>query len=164
LARSAEDAVHRVDPDQAVSDIQTMDTVFSNSVSSPRFQAVLLLVFAGLAVALAMIGVYGVVSYSISQRTNEIGIRVALGAHSSDVVRLVLREALSLAAIALLIGLAGALALSRVLQSLLFEVTPTDPLTLTLVCLVVLAVSGLAAIMPARRATRIDPLVALRYE
>jgi predicted permease len=164
LARSAEDAVHRVDPDQAVSDIQTMDTVFSNSVSSPRFQAVLLLVFAGLAVALAMIGVYGVVSYSISQRTNEIGIRVALGAHSSDVVRLVLREVLTLAAIALLIGLAGALALSRVLQSLLFEVTPTDPLTLTLVCLVVLTVSVLAAIMPARRATRIDPLVALRYE
>jgi putative ABC transport system permease protein len=164
LAHSAEDAIHRVDPDQAVSDIQTMDTVFSNSVSSPRFQAVLLLVFAGLAVALAMIGVYGVVSYSISQRTSEIGIRVALGARSWDVVRLVLREALSLAAIALLIGLAGALALSRVLQSLLFEVTPTDPLTLTLVCLVVLAVSALAAIVPARRATRIDPLVALRYE
>jgi putative ABC transport system permease protein len=164
LAHSAEAAVHRVDPDQAVSDIQTMDTVFSNSVSSPRFQAVLLLVFAGLAVALAMIGVYGVVSYSISQRTNEIGIRVALGARSSDVVRLVLREALSLAAIALLIGLAGALALSRVLQSLLFEVTPTDPLTLTLVTLVVLAVSALAAIVPARRATRIDPIAALRYE
>ncbi len=164
IARSAEAAIHRVDPDQAVSDIQTMETVFSDSVSSPRFQAVLLLVFAGLAVALAMISVYGIVSYSISQRTNEIGIRVALGARSADVVRLVLQEALALAAIALLLGLAGSLALSRVLRSLLFEVTPTDPLTLALVCILVLAVSALAAVLPARRATRIDPIVALRYE
>jgi putative ABC transport system permease protein len=141
-----------------------MNTVFSDSVSSPRFQAVLLLVFAGLAVALAMIGVYGIVSYSISQRTNEIGIRVALGARSADVVRLVLREALTLAAIALLLGLAGSLALSRVLQTLLFEVTPTDPATLAAVCGLVLAVSALAAVVPARRATHIDPMVALRYE
>jgi putative ABC transport system permease protein len=164
IARSAEAAVHRVDADQAVSDIQTMNTVFSDSVSSPRFQAVLLLGFAGLAVALAMIGVYGIVSYSISQRTNEIGIRVALGARSADVVRLVLREALTLAAIALLLGLAGSLALSRVLQTLLFEVTPTDPATLASACGLVLAVSALAAVLPARRATHIDPIVALRYE
>jgi predicted permease len=164
IERSAEAAVHRVDPDQAVSDMQSMETVFSDSVSSPRFQAVLLLVFAGLAVALAMIGVYGIVSYSISQRTNEIGIRVAMGARSADVVGLVLREALALAAIALLFGLAGSLALSRVLQSLLFEVTPTDPVTLATVCFVVLVVSALAAALPARRAARIDPMVALRYE
>ena len=110
IARSAEAAIHRVDPEQAVSDIKTMETVFSDSVSSPRFQAVLLMMFAGLAVALATIGVYGVVSYSISQRANEIGIRIALGARSANVVRLVLREALTLAAIALLLGLAGALA------------------------------------------------------
>jgi len=164
IARSAEAAVHRVDADQAISDIQTMNTVFSDSVSSSRFQAVLLLVFAGLAVALAMIGVYGIVSYSISQRTNEIGIRVALGARSADVVRLVLREALTLAAIALLLGLAGSLALSRVLQTLLFEVTTTDPATLASVCGLVLTVSALAAVLPARRATHIDPMVALRYE
>ncbi len=163
-ARSAEAAVHRVDPDQPVSDIQPMETIFSDSVSSSRFQAVLLLVFAGLAIALAMIGVYGVVSYAISQRTNEIGIRVALGARSADVVRLVLREALALTAIALLLGLAGSLALSRVLRSLLFEVTPTDPFTLALVCFLVFAVSALAALLPAQRATRIDPIVALRYE
>jgi putative ABC transport system permease protein len=111
-----------------------------------------------------MIGVYGIVSYSIIQRTNEIGIRVALGARSADVVGLVLREALALAAIALLFGLAGSLALSRVLQSLLFEVTPTDPVTLATVCFVVLVVSALAAVLPARRAARIDPIVALRYE
>jgi len=164
IARATEAAIHRVDPDQAVSDIQAMETVFSDSVSSPRFQAILLLVFAGLAVALAMIGVYGIVSYSISQRTNEIGIRVALGARSADVFQMVLREALALSAIALLIGLAGSLALSRVLRSLLFEVTPTDPLTLSSVCVLVLAVSVLAAVLPARRATRIDPMVALRYE
>lgn len=164
IARSTEAAIHRVDPDQAVSDIQTMETVFSDSVSSPRFQAILLLVFAGLAVALAMIGVYGVVSYSISQRTNEIGIRVALGARSGDVFEIVLREALALSAIALALGLAGSFAMSRVLRSLLFEITPTDPLTLASVCLLVLLVSVFAAILPARRATRIDPMVALRYE
>jgi len=164
IARSTEEAIHRVDPDQAVSDIQTMETVFSDSVSSPRFQAILLLVFAGLAVALAMIGVYGIVSYSISQRTNELGIRIALGARAADVVRLVLCEAFVLAAIALLLGLAGSIALSRVLQSLLFEVTPTDPVTLASVCFLVLAVTALAAVPPARRATRIDPLIALRYE
>ena len=164
IARSVEAAVRRVDPDQAVSDIQTMETIFSDSVSSPRFQAVLLLVFASLAVALAMIGVYGVVSYSVSQRTNEIGIRVALGALSSDVVRLVLREALVLAGTALGLGLAGSLALSRVLQTLLFEITPTDPITLALVCCTIFAVCALAAVLPARRAMRVDPIVALRYE
>jgi putative ABC transport system permease protein len=141
-----------------------METVFSDSVSSPRFQAILLLVFAGLAVALAMIGVYGIVSYSVSQRTNEIGIRVAMGARSSDIVRLVLREALALSGIALGLGLAGSLALSRVLQTLLFEVTPTDPVTFASVCCLVLVVSALAAVWPARRAVRVDPLVALRYE
>ncbi len=164
IARDAEAAVHRVDPDQAVSSIQSMETVFSDSVSRPRFQAVLLLVFAALAIVLAMIGVYGVVSFSVSQRINEIGIRVALGARSSDVFRLVLREALTLSAIALALGLLGSLSLGRLLQSLLFEVTPTDPATLASVCCLVLAVSVLAAAVPARRATRVDPLTALRYE
>ena len=111
-----------------------------------------------------MIGVYGVVSYSVSQRINEIGIRVALGARSSDVFRLVLREAIALSAIALAIGLLASLALGRVLQSLLFEVTPTDPATLAAVAAVVLLVSVVAAAIPARRATRIDPLTVLRYE
>ncbi len=164
VARGTEAAIHSVDPDQAVSDIQTMETVFSDSVSSPRMQAVLLLVFAGLAIGLAMIGVYGVVSYSVSERTNEIGIRVALGARSGDVFGLVLREALMLTAIALGIGLAGSFALSRVLQTLLFEVTPTDPVTLASVAAWMVAVSTIAAILPARRASRVDPMVALRYE
>ena len=164
VSRSVEAAIHRVDPDQAVSDIRTMDTVFSDSVSGSRFQAILLLAFAGLALVLAVIGVYGVVSYSVSQRTNEIGIRFALGAGSTEIVRLLLREALILAAIALAVGLAGSLALTRVLQTLLFEITPTDPATLASACVVILAVSALAAILPARRAVRVDPIAALRYE
>jgi predicted permease len=164
IAQSVEAAIHRVDPDQAVSDVQSMETVFSDSVSSPRFEAVLLAVFAAIAIALAVIGIYGVVSYSVSQRTNEIGIRMALGARSSNIVSMVLREALILSVLALAFGLAISLALSRVLQSLLFEVTPTDPLTLALVACGILAVSSLAAVLPARRAMRVDPLAALRYE
>jgi predicted permease len=164
IARSAEDAIHRVDLDQAVSDVQTMETVFSDSVASPRFEAVLLGVFAALAITLAIIGIYGVVSYSVTQRTNEIGIRVALGARSADIARMVLREALTLAAVALLVGFAASLALSRVLESLLFEVKPTDPFTLASVGCIILVVSTLAALLPARRATRVEPTVALRYE
>jgi predicted permease len=164
ISHSMEDAVHRVDPDQAISDVQTMETVFSDSVASPRFQAVLLGVFAALAVALAIIGVYGVVSYSVTQRTNEIGIRVALGARSTDIARMVLREALALAAIALLVGFAASLALSRLLQSLLFDVKPNDSFTLASAGCIILVVSALAALWPARRATRVEPTVALRYE
>jgi predicted permease len=164
IARSAEDAIHRVDADQAISDVQTMDTVLSDSVASPRFQAVLLGVFAALAIALAIIGIYGVVSYSVSQRTNEIGIRVAMGACAADIAGLVLREALVLSAIAAALGVGAALALSRTMESLLFEVTPSDPVTLVSVVLVILMVSAVAAVLPAWRATRVDPMVALRYE
>ena len=112
----------------------------------------------------AMIGVYGVVSYSASQRTQEFGIRVALGARAADVTRMVLREAVVLAGIALAIGLAGAFALTRLLQSLLFEVTPTDPATLGGVSAAVLIVAAISTVAPARRAARVDPMVALRHE
>jgi len=164
MARAVQAAIHRVDPDQAVSDVQTMDEVFSDSVSRPRFQLVLLLVFAGIAVLLATIGVYGVVSYSVSQRTQEIGIRVALGARSSDVSRLVLREGLLLGGLGVAVGLAAAVASTRVLRSLLFEVTPTDPVTLGAVAGLLLTVALTATLWPARRATKVDPMVALRYE
>jgi predicted permease len=164
IMRNAEVAIHRVDPDQAVSDVQTMETVFSDSVSAPRFQLVLLLVFAGIALALAMIGVYGVVSYSVNQRTQEIGIRVALGARAINIARMVLVETLILSSIAVTIGVAGAVALTRVLQTLLFEVTPTDPATLVSVSLSVLLVAAIAALVPAWRAMRVDPMTALRYE
>ncbi len=164
IAHSAQEAIHRVDPDQAVSDVQSMEAVLSDSVASPRFETILLGVFATLAIVLAIVGLYGVVSYSVSQRTNEIGIRVALGGRSPDIARLVLGEVLALAALALALGFAASLLLSRVLASLLFEVTPTDPLTLISAGGVILAVSVLAAILPAHRAIRVDPIVALRYE
>jgi putative ABC transport system permease protein len=164
MARAVEAAIHRVDPDQAVSNVQTMDDIFSDSVARPRFQLVLLLVFAGIAVLLATIGVYGVVSYSVTQRTQEIGIRVALGARSADVSRLVLREGLLLGGLGVAVGLAAAVASTRVLRSLLFEVTPTDPLTLGAVAGLLLAVALAATLWPARRATKVDPMVALRYE
>lgn len=164
IMREAELAVHRVDPDQAVSDLQTMDSVFSDSVSAPRFQLVLLLVFAGIALALAIIGVYGVVSYSVTQRTQEIGIRVALGARAGDVIQMVLQEAVLLAGVAVVLGLSGAFALTRLLQSLLFEVTPTDPVTLGVVATAVLFVAVASAFVPARRAVRVNPMIALRHE
>ncbi len=164
IMREAELAVHRVDPDQAVSDLQTMESVFSDSVSAPRFQLVLLLVFAGIALALAVIGVYGVVAYSVTQRTQEIGIRVALGARAGDVVQMVLQEAVLLAGLAVVLGLSGAFALTRLLQSLLFEVTPTDPVTLGVVATAVLFVVITSAFVPARRALRVNPMIALRHE
>lgn len=164
IMREAELAVHRVDPDQAVSDLQTMDSVFSDSVSAPRFQLVLLLVFAGIALALAIIGVYGVVSYSVTQRTQEIGIRVALGARAGDVIQMVLQEAVLLAGVAVVLGLSGAFALTRLLQSLLFEVTPTDPVTLGVVATAVLFVAVASAFVPVRRAVRVNPMIALRHE
>ena len=164
MARAVEAAIHRVDPDQAVSDVETMDTVFTDSVARPKFQMALLLVFAGIAVLLATIGVYGVVSYSVSQRTQEIGIRVALGARSADVLRLVLREGLLLGGLGVAVGLATAVVSTRLLRTLLFEVTPTDPATLGAVAGLILMVALGAALWPARRAARVDPTVALRYE
>jgi putative ABC transport system permease protein len=164
ITRAVEAAIHRIDPEQAISGVQTMEDVFSDSVAQPRFQLVLLLIFAGIAVVLATIGVFGVVSYSVSRRTQEIGIRVAMGASGADVASMVLREGLLLAGVGVLIGLAGALALTRVLTSLLFEVTPTDPVTLASVSCLIFVVAAVAAFLPARRATRVDPMTALRYE
>jgi len=157
-------AIHRIDPEQAVSAMRTMDDVLSDSVSRPRFQTLLLLVFAGLALGLATIGVYGVISYSVGQRTQEIGIRMALGAGHRQVIYLVMQETLMLTSVALVIGMVSTLAITRLLGSLLFETTPTDPTTLFgVICLVSLA-AGLATYLPARRATRVEPMQALRYE
>jgi ABC-type antimicrobial peptide transport system permease subunit len=124
----------------------------------------LLVIFAGIAVVLAMIGVYGVVSYSVTQRRQEIGVRMAIGARASEIARMVLREAFLLAGLAVAIGVAGALAMNRVIESLLYETTPNDPVTLTISAVIVLVVVAAAALVPARRATKVDPLVALRYE
>jgi putative ABC transport system permease protein len=164
MARAVERAIQHVDPDQPVSDVRTMDEVLSDSVAQPRFQLLLLLVFSCIAVLLATVGVYAVLAYSVAQRTQEIGVRVALGARHHDVLALVVREGLSLVALGITFGLAAALVLTRILRSLLFEVTPTDPLTLVLVPCFVLAVAFAATLLPARRAASLSPVTALRVE
>ena len=164
IARSVQGAIHRVDSDQAVTHVQTMGQVFADSVAQPRLELVLLAIFGGIAGLLATIGIYGVVAYSVAGRTREIGIRVALGAVPNDVRRMVLREGLILGAMGIAIGLAGALALTRFLRSLLFEITPTDPATLAFVVGAVFIIVLVATLIPANRAARVNPMVALRNE
>jgi putative ABC transport system permease protein len=141
-----------------------MDGIISDRLSSERFSMILMAIFAGLALIMASVGIYGVTSYVTSQRTHEIGIRMALGAERSDVLKLVIGHGLKLALVGVIVGIAGALALTRFLASLLYGVKPTDPLTFVAVSLILTAVAMLACYIPARRAARIDPNVALRYE
>jgi predicted permease len=164
LVAAVRDAVHRLDPSVAVADIRLMDSIADASVSTPRFTLFLVSLFASLAITLAAVGTYGVISYSVNQRMHEFGMRAALGAQPWDVMRLVLAQGLRLAAGGMLIGIACALALGRALRSLLYEVSATDPLTFVIVPLIALAVALLACYLPGRRATRIDPAVALRTE
>ena len=141
-----------------------MDQIESNAMSRPRLYAVLLGIFAGVAMTLAAIGIYGVLSFHVTQRAREIGIRMALGAQRGHVVALVLRQTTMLTAVGITAGVAGATALSRYLESLLYELTPLDLTTFTVVVVMFVVVATLASYMPARRATRVDPLVALRTE
>jgi putative ABC transport system permease protein len=164
LVPAVEKVVRDLDPELPLARIATLDEVVARSISEPRFYMVLLGAFAAMAVFLAALGIFGVLSYSVVQRSREIGIRVALGAHPGDVLRMVLGHAASLALIGVLAGLAGALALSRVIGSLLFELSPTDPLTLGSMAVLLGSVALVASYLPARRATRVDPLIALRSE
>jgi len=164
IARAAEDQIHAVDKNQAIGEVRTMGAVLSNSVSRPRFQSVLLGAFAGLALLLAAIGIFGVISYSVAQRTHEIGIRMALGAERRQVLSLVVGQALTIAIGGAVGGLAGAFTLTRYLRTLLFEVSATDAATFIVFPVLLCAVAVAASYLPARRAARIDPLTALRYE
>jgi putative ABC transport system permease protein len=164
LAAAARNVIHTLDPQQPIREVTTMDRLLSKSIASSRFNTVLLMVFALVALVLAAVGTYGVMSYAVTQRTHEFGIRMALGAGTGDVLRLVLRRGMALAIVGLMLGLAGAFALTRLLTSLLFEVKPTDAITFAVVSLSLFAVSLLACYIPARRATKVSPLVALRYE
>ncbi|MDR3676953.1 MAG: ABC transporter permease [Acidobacteriota bacterium] len=150
--------------DQPVFNLQTMEQVIGASLVGTRFPLILLGIFAGVALLLASVGIYGVVSYSVNRRTHEMGIRMALGAQRGDVLKLVIGQGLRLALIGVGIGIIGALALTRFLSSLLYGVKPTDPVTFIAVSLILTAVALIASYIPARRATKVDPMVALRYE
>jgi putative ABC transport system permease protein len=164
LASSLRAAVWGLDRQLAVARVQTMDEVIRESTAARRFSVYLFVAFAALAVTLAAIGIYGVISYSVAQRTHEIGIRVALGARPGDLLRQVLGQGLLLIGTGVAIGILGALVLTRFLASLLYEVRPIDPVTFIVVSLVLTTVALLASYVPARRATKVDPMVALRYE
>jgi putative ABC transport system permease protein len=153
-----------IDKDQPVSDIMTMEQRVAKSVASSRFVMLLLGSFSVLALGLAAVGIYGVMAYLVTQRTQEIGVRMALGAQKRDVLKLVVGKGMALAVIGTAIGLIASLALTRLMRSLLFEVTPTDWLTFVITSVVLLTVALLACYIPARRATKVDPLTALRYE
>jgi ABC-type antimicrobial peptide transport system permease subunit len=164
LANDLRQAVRQLDPTLAVAKIRPMDDIADANVSTPRFALFLVALFAGLALTLAAIGIYGVISYAVSQRTREFGLRMALGAQAGDVQRLVLRQGVKLALAGVGLGLVGALALGRVLWSLLYQVSAADPATFAAVAAVAIAVAALACYIPARRATAVDPAHALRSE
>jgi len=153
-----------VDKFTAISRVRTLNDLVSESIAQPRFYTLLLAIFAGIALTLAALGIYGVVAYSVSQRTHEIGIRVALGAEASRILRLVVGRGLILILSGVGIGLGGAFALTRLLTGLLFEVRATDPAVFVVIALLLIAVALAACLVPARKATQVDPLVALRHE
>ncbi len=164
MVSAVSNALHAVDPDVPLRDILTMDDLVANSISQQRFNMMLLGGFATLALLLAAVGIYSVLSYSVKQSAREIGIRLALGARLGDVLRGVVFEGMKPTLLGVAVGAAGALALGRVLSSLIYEVRPTDPLTFLAVTVLLAGVALLACVIPAYRATKVDPMVALRYE
>jgi putative ABC transport system permease protein len=164
LTAAIRSEVLKLDKEQPVSDVRTLDQIYSASIAQRRFSALLIGVFAALALALAAVGVYGVLSYAVAQRRHEIGIRMALGATRRDVLRLVIGRGMRLTLIGVAVGLGAAFALTRLMSTLLFEVSPTDPLTFSSIALLLSVVALLACWIPARRATKVDPLIALRCE
>jgi putative ABC transport system permease protein len=164
LATAAREIVAALDTDLPVANLRTMDEMMAASVAAPRFRTTLVAIFAAVGLLLAAIGIYGVMSYAVTERTHEIGVRAALGAGRADVLRLVLGETIALAAVGVGVGVAGALATTRLIRALLFHVEPTDAVTFAAISLMLAATALAAGYIPARRAMRVDPMVALRYE
>jgi putative ABC transport system permease protein len=164
LAAAIRKQTQAIDPNEPVFQVFKMDEHMSNSLAERRFQTLLLGVLAGIALIIATVGIYGVISYAVSRRTHEIGVRMALGAQAGDVLRMVIWRGMSLTLIGVTLGLAAALALTRVLKNLLFEVSATDPATFALIALLLIGAALIASYIPARRATKVDPLQALRHD
>jgi ABC-type antimicrobial peptide transport system permease subunit len=164
VAGSVRAALRRADPQLPIRTMQTMDDLVGTSVAERRFQLVLMAFFAISATLVACLGIYGVVSYSVTRRRKEMGIRTALGARRGDVLRLIVRQGMLPVVIGLTAGIAAALVAARAIRGLLFEVQPADPLTIVAVCAMLLAIGTLACLIPARRISRNDALVALRLE
>ena len=164
LANEYRKAVQELDATLPLIRMRSMDTVIGDAIARPRFLTVLLGIFAGLALMLAAVGTYGILAYLVSERKQEIGIRMALGADRRSVLSLVLGRGLLLSGIGLVLGLAASVGLTRVIATLLFNVTPTDPLTLGIVAVVIAVVAAAACVIPAWRATRVDPLLVLKSE
>jgi len=164
LAPALRQAVAEVDRSVPVSEVRTMENIVSESVTQPRFNVFLLGLFSTIALLLSVAGIYGVTAYTVTQRTHELGIRLALGAQIGDVLRMILGQGMTVIGIGIAIGLVAAFGLMRLMKTLLFGVTATDPLTFVGITIVLIAAGLLACYLPARRATKVDPLEALRYE
>jgi len=164
LIAAVRNAIHGIDKDLAVDSIATMDQLLADSISLRRFSMLLLMIFAGAALMLAAVGIYGVISYSVTQRTHEIGVRMALGAQARDVLAMVVKQGMVLALSGVGIGLGASFALMRLMKDLLFGVSVTDPLTFVMIALLLLLVALLACWVPARRAVKVDPMLALKCE
>jgi len=164
LANAVRQSIHAVDTDLPVSDVRTMEDVAAESAKTRRWTMGLLVAFAVLALSLALVGIYGLMSWSVAQRTREIGVRMALGAQTNQVIGMVIRYGMKLSALGLTIGLAGAFAVRRFLASLVFDVSTADPMIYGGAMILMLAVAMLACYVPARRASRVDPLIALRWD
>ena len=164
MARLMREAIYEVDPETAVDNIQTLERVRSESLASPRLTTVLLGMFAALALVITAAGIAGVMALSVSQRTHELGVRMALGATSARVMAMVMRQGMTLVVAGLALGVVGALALTQLMSALLFSVEPSDPITFLAVALVLIAVAAVSCFLPARRVTTIDPMIALRSE
>jgi len=164
IANAARGVIRTLDPEQPVADVRTMESLIGTSVARARFNTLLLTIFAIVALLLASLGIYGVMAYSVAQRTHEIGVRMALGASGRGVLRLVVRKGMTLALAGVAIGVAASFALTRLMETLLFNVSATDPLTFAGIPLLLAFVALLACLIPARRAAKVDPMVALRYE